>query len=376
MRAGRVNSGAGRRREAPTGGRIDVRSWRVAILPLPKGRTMARAVSFAGEDVLGVAEAGRIRSVRCLWAAGAPELIREPPDFEPWHGCRGELVGPLTLAERQHAARRVRRDGRLVVMDLHPARYTASYATGCVEGQQVGYGQPAGQSVPAPIERALLWTGTADSVVELGGPDPSRQTRALAVSGGVQVGEYGRNWTLRAAMWRGSSQSMVVLHPTAPPGYPTDVQTSTVWGVGDGQQVGVVAWKRKPLAPPDMRAALWTGSAESFVDLTPPRAKHGQARACAGGFQVGWVSSDANNSMTRAVLWQGSAADPIDLHALLPKPWNRSQAVDIRIEAGAVRVLGSVIYAAKEGHLDVNKAAQVVVWEAALVDRTRLPEHS
>jgi hypothetical protein len=329
---------------------------------------MARAVSFAGDDVLGLAEAGRIAPARCLWTAGVPELVREPPGFEPWGGCRGELVGPLAVGERQHAARRAQRGGGFALTDLHPPRYVTSCATGCTDGRQVGYGQPAGQSGGAPIERALLWSGTAASVVELAGPDAARQTRALGLHGDVQVGEYGRNWSLQAAMWRGSSKTIVVLNPAPPPGYPADGQVSTASGAGDGQQVGMVAWKKKALAPPEMRAALWTGGAESFVDLTPPRVKHAQARACAGGFQVGWVSDDANNSVTRAVLWQGSAADLADLHALLPPPWNRSQAVDIRVEGNAVRVLGTVTQVVKEGHLDINKATQIVVWEKGLVD--------
>jgi hypothetical protein len=66
----------------------------------------------------------------------------------------------------------------------------------------------------------------------------------------------------------------------------------------------------------------------------------------------------------------------VNLHALLPQPWNRSQAIDVRVEGGTVRILGTVTHMVKEGHLDINKATQVVVWEAALVDRTRLPEHS
>jgi hypothetical protein len=347
--------------------RLDLRSWRVALLPLPKGRTTARALCFAGEDVLGLAEARRIGTVPCLWTAGAPEVIREPPGFEAWHGARGELVGRLVAGEQEHAALRVARDGGFVITDLHPAGYARSYATGCADGQQVGYGQPDGQPGPAPaIERALLWAGTGGSVVELAGPDPTRQTRALAVSGGVQVGEYGRNFTLQAAMWRGSAQSMVALHPVAPAGYPPDVQTSAAYGAGDGQQVGVVAWKKKPLAAPDLRAALWTGSAESFVDLTPVRARHAQARACAGGFQVGWVSRLADFSMTRAVLWHGSAIDAIDLHAPVPKPWNRSAAADIQVEGGRVRILGTVSHMVQEGHLDVKRAEQIVVWETTL----------
>ena len=355
-----------RPRARPTDG-VEVGGWRVTLLPLPKGRTSARAVCFAGEDVLGIAEARRTGVVRCLWTGGVPELVTEPPGFDAWGGCQDELVGPVNPSERPRAARRVRRDGRVAVTDLHPAHYATSYGFGCGDGQQVGYGQPPGQSGGSlPIERALLWTGTAASVVELAGPDPKLQTRALCVHGGVQVGEYGRNFGLRAVMWRGSSESAVVLHPTPPPGYPPDAQVSKATGVGDGQQVGVVAWKKKQMAPPDMRAALWTGSAESFVDLTPPKVRHADAQACVGGYQVGAVGLDANNSERRATLWRGSAATRVDLQALLPAPWNRSDAIDVRVTGGALHVLGTAAQMVQEGHLEVKRAEQIVVWSRAL----------
>src|SRR5262245_36764121 len=354
---------AERRPRARLASGLGVGDWRVAVLPLPKGRTSARAVCFAGEDVLGIAEARRIGVVRCLWTGGGPELITEPPGFEAWGGCQGELVGPVNRYERPRAARRVRRDGRVAVTDLHPARYATSYAMACRDGQQVGYGQPPGQTGgSAPIERALLWSGTAESLVELAGPDPKLQTRALAVKDGVQVGEYGRNFTMHAAMWQGSSVSMVVLHPAPPPGYPPDAQVSRASGVGNGQQVGLVAWKKKPLAPQDMRAALWTGSAASFVDLTPPKVRHAEAPACAGGLQVCAVSLDTNNAERRATLWRGSAAALVDLHALLPEPWNRSSAVDVRVAGGALHVLGTATQMVQEGDLEVKRAEQLVVW--------------
>ena len=88
---------------------------------------------------------------------------------------------------------------------------------------------------------------------------------------------------------------------------------------------------------------------------------------CAGGFRVGWGSREATGaSRHRAVLCQGSAASAIDLHARLPKPWTRSAAIDVRVEADRLRILGTVVHTVTEGHLEVNRAERIVLWEAAL----------
>src|SRR4029453_5147166 len=86
-----------------------------------------------------------------------------------------------------------RRGDPWALVDLHPPGYTSSVATACADGQQVGYGQPGGQD-GNPVERGLLWTGAAKGFVELRGPDPARQTRALAVRGGMPGGGDGRKW--------------------------------------------------------------------------------------------------------------------------------------------------------------------------------------
>jgi len=241
-------------------------------------------------------------------------------------------------------------------------------ARACGDAQQVGYGVPAAQPTPGGVERALLWSGATGSVVALRGPDAGRQTRAVAVRDGVQVGEYGRNWGRHAAMWRGSSESMVDLHPVPPKSYPPEVQVSGAEGVGDGQQVGVVGWKKTALAPQVARAALWTGSAASFVDLTPRGCRDAWAYACAHGLQVGWATRSAKGSRSRAILWNGSAADHVDLHQLVPAPWNRSSAIDLAIDGTSLRILGTVSELAIDGAYEVLRAERIAVWEAALAE--------
>ena len=242
-----------------------------------------------------------------------------------------------------------RRDTRWSAVDLHPPGYASSVATSCADDQQVGYGAREGQPTLGAIERALLWSGAPDGVIELRGPDPDRQTRALAVRDRVQVGEYGRNWSRHAAMWRGSSESMVDLHPVPPRGYPPDVQVSAAAGVGDGQQVGVVGWKKTALADQVARAALWTGSAASFVDLTPRGCRDSWAYACARGRQVGWATRSAKGARSRAILWSGSAADYLDLQDLVPPPWNRSSAVDIAVDGASLKIVGTISQLAIDG---------------------------
>jgi hypothetical protein len=58
-------------------------------------------------------------------------------------------------------------------------------------------------------------------------------------------------------------------------------------------------------------AAVWSGTAASFVDLNPAGASFSEARATDGTHQGGnyWVGS-----LAHAALWSGSAASLVDLH--------------------------------------------------------------
>jgi hypothetical protein len=76
-------------------------------------------------------------------------------------------------------------------------------------------------------------------------------------------------------------------------------------GGNPGVQVGVV----------DESAALWSGTAGSYVNLNPANAYHSQANAVSGAYQGGWALMDGD--VYHAALWNGSAASFQDLHPAL-----------------------------------------------------------
>lgn len=125
-----------------------------------------------------------------------------------------------------------------------------------------------------------------------------------AIRSGQQVG-YTVGDTPHALLFSGSAESRLDLNP---PG----AAASYAWGVGDAQQVGRASidgmW----------RAMLWTGSASSAVDLSGGIAS--SALGCRHGQQVGAVASNPyDNRTNRACLWRGTAASRVDLHPALPE---------------------------------------------------------
>ncbi|MFY9232913.1 MAG: hypothetical protein WAO58_00455 [Fimbriimonadaceae bacterium] len=137
--------------------------------------------------------------------------------------------------------------GQWNVINLHPAGANSSYAYGVSEGQQVGEAEAGG------IRRAGLWSGTADSWVDLRS-ESSPDSRAYGVHRGQQAGYITVGGYQRASLWTGTDDSWVNLHPDG-------ATNSQAYGVGSGQQVGwtnMVGWER---------ASLWSGTAASWVDM-------------------------------------------------------------------------------------------------------------
>ena len=136
------------------------------------------------------------------------------------------------------------------------------------------------------------------------------QSYAYGVAGGQQVGtvyDY-YSYIPRAALWSGSASSFVDLHPSG-------WYESYAYGVAGGQQVGYVYGSIRS------HAALWSGSASSFVDLHPSEWYQSSfAFGVAGGQQVGYVYGSIRS---HAALWSGSASSFVDLH---PTGWYRSRA--------------------------------------------------
>ncbi|MBL9030704.1 MAG: hypothetical protein JNM80_03235 [Phycisphaerae bacterium] len=220
--------------------------------------------------------------------------------------------------------------------------------------------------------RASLWSGTPESRVQLW----STPSSALAIAGDQQVG-----WTdalaggnQRAAMWRGSMGSYVSLHPAGatfsyatatdgtfqggyverqtgpnPGGYaviwngtPEPIatlnppgHTAQLLGMVPGQQVG---WTVPTTGSPT-HAALWRGSAASWVDLNPSNSSLSQAWATAGTIQVGGYAPNGA-SLSRACAWFGTAESVVNLHSLLPPGYISSVATCVSVVDGITHVGG------------------------------------
>jgi hypothetical protein len=89
----------------------------------------------------------------------------------------------------------------------------------------------------------------------------------------------------------------------------------------------------------DGRAALWSGTAVSFVDLHPAGALSSWARATDGSRQVGGVQFPGLTG--HAALWSGTAESFVDLNAFLGTNYGGSGAMAIWSDGGTTYVVGS-----------------------------------
>jgi hypothetical protein len=157
-------------------------------------------------------------------------------------------------------------------------------------------------------------------------PAVATSSEAFGTFGGQQVGYANVNGVYHAALWSGTAASWVDLHP------PGVTPTSYAFAISDGQQVGTVG----------DYAALWTGTAASEVGLHPEGASQSGAYGVSAGQQVGYTA-DAQGGR-HAALWSGTAASWVDLHAVLPSQFplqfSNSTAQAIWHDAGFTYVVG------------------------------------
>lgn len=172
------------------------------------------------------------------------------------------------------------------IVNLHPGGQLSSWIH-AVDG-----GRQGGESLGNPG----FWSGSGSSWTALA---PSHFGAVHGMSGGVQVGVIGVGLASHAALWRGTPESLVDLHPAGVP----SSQALAVYG---DQQVGYIHDGRP-------RAALWYGTAESFVNLNPPGPFDSYARGTDGVHQYGEVYNTLSG-VFHAVRWSGSAASMVSLH--------------------------------------------------------------
>lgn len=216
-----------------------------------------------------------------------------------WVGAEAQ-VSPPTAPDQSY-----------VVIDLTPAGAATSSAAGASGARQVGsagFAAAAGQPVAS---RAMLWNGSAAGAIDLG------PGTAAAVGDGQQVGSSND----RAALWLGTAASRIDLNPA-------QWEQSVATGVAGGQQVGwatrrVLCTTKKGSCPDGRRTEfhpfLWSGSAASAVDLTPLGLGFGAGRALGtdGAQQVGvGFEVIGINAFTGpfAVVWSGSAESAVNLN--------------------------------------------------------------
>ncbi|HZN64264.1 MAG TPA: PEP-CTERM sorting domain-containing protein [Tepidisphaeraceae bacterium] len=203
-------------------------------------------------------------------------------------------------------------------LNLHPAAASVSSAFGTDGVNQVGGAWFGNDS------HAVMWRGTAASYVDL---TPTHlgftDARAHGIHGGRQVGEASRNSEpnrSHAVLWSGTADSAVVLLP------PEGFTSATAHAIHGGEQVGQAfnAGQR------GRHAVVWHDDPDSAVDLHPAGFDESDALDTNGSQQVGVAYHITGFPDTRrAAVWSGSAGTFVNLHDFLPAGYRQSAAAGI-----------------------------------------------
>jgi hypothetical protein len=179
-------------------------------------------------------------------------------------------------------------------IDLHPANAAASYLFGASGNTQVGgVVSDAGQ-------HAAMWNGTTESMVDLH-PAGYESSDAQAVDGNNQAGQVVVGNALHAMRWSGTAASAVDLNPA---GYAWSIALT----ISGTTEAGL---GRVTINAPD-HAMIWHSTAASAVDLHPAGFNSSIVRAADGIFQGG--SATMSSGRTHAMLWSGTVASAVDLN--------------------------------------------------------------
>ena len=229
------------------------------------------------------------------------------------------------------------------MVSLHPAGFFSSQALGIGDGQQVGCGNQlvtAGRGVSQPgPNHALLWSGTAASVVDLHVGSGFDQTCAFGVSQGHQVGAGVKGRNTLAVIWNNTAKSVTSLHPDKGFINSTALAVSGAQQVGWGQTAAFVepGVERQPISR--FHALMWTGNKATVVDLHTAGGpfKDTQALGVGSGLQVGFGFDSQDGSAPQAALvWAGTAASVVNLNQFLPVEFVSAKAFAIDPTTGVI----------------------------------------
>ena len=259
-------------------------------------------------------------------------------------------------------------------VDLTPfgLGFGAGNALGTDGLQQVGYGQQLLGFSAFSVPYAVVWSGTAASAVNLN-PAGSFESQAKAVLNGQQVG-YAFS-PHRAILWTGSAASAQELNPA---GFISSEANAT----NGLQQVGFGLVMSAMNVPTRSHALVWSGSANSVIDLNQFMPIGFTESAATGidlaGNIVGWASkgSHFNPANVHAVMWKPSAApdsfaQSINLDQMVITPGQSVQAtVTLNQPAPAggavVNLANTILPAIAPPALTVDMPASITIAEGAI----------
>ncbi|MBF5044604.1 hypothetical protein FGE12_19545 [Aggregicoccus sp. 17bor-14] len=348
---------------------LQLSPWTVSVLPLPRlPRTSSvYPFGFCGDLPVGSCSGSSGTPKHCVWRGGVAELLALPPKRRDvgvrlgrGHALPGYWTGSGARCAGGALLWRPDAQGALQPQELPATGWLSAEAWAVAGDVVVGHGK---RKMNAD-DRPLVWRGGAEPE-EL--PAPEWDANVTATDGTQHVGSTGGIPFTRAALWDGAARTYVDL---APPG---KGPMTAAQGVGDGQQVGILS--EGGIAT---RAVLWHGTADSRVDLTPAGHVGASAWDCKRGLQVGVVQrrvlhhTDAqgepalNECYERAALWQGTADSFVELHGVLPPELVTSTARELRVEGERVRVFGWAQRRLKapEANGDERGEPVAVIWEA------------
>lgn len=214
-------------------------------------------------------------------------------------------------------------------VDLHPSGFNFSYCTSVDGGDQGGFAEQ--QSYFVTMSHAMLWHGSS-AAVDLHPATGHTYSRVMAVRNGQQAGygstlaypygDYsGYHTASKALVWSGSAASVVELHPA---GYDSSEALAT-----NGVQQGGWAYRA---VEGRSHAMLWSGTAASALDLHPSGYTDSKITAISGDRQVGegWTGiPGALGSIRHALVWTGSTNSVVDLNQFLPPGYKHAVATGI-----------------------------------------------
>ncbi|MFO0935454.1 MAG: hypothetical protein U0798_02935 [Gemmataceae bacterium] len=311
-----------------------IKNWNVILLPNPKKSTDAIATGFCGTHPVGLATNSRGGTFPCWWPNGQAMPIEIPgyKDLELGH-AKGHAI-PITSSKKNANA---------LVMQLvdnhelslhvlsHPKGYSMTGVYSCADEIAAGMGKPKSGKDSVP----LLWRKDGTSLALFSG---DYDGYATATDGKTVGGWVGFPHSKRAILWSIDGEKVVDLTPQ-------NTFSAMVNDVDGNDQVGC-CYVETEHSPALCQAALWHGSADTHVNLTPNFAESATAKSCAPGCQVGSfskrdrVGQGETSCLTRAILWHGNADNTIDLHGMLPPEWNASAAFAVERSADQIRIAG------------------------------------